>query len=226
MKIIQPSFEIVRPQTREQGIFCLREIERFARVSHRSEEKQTDNSWERFIKAVVIDKGDWSVTEHIVATVIARVDRGVSHEWVRHRIGSYTQESTRFVRYGNNREIEFIEPEWQGNEGPSDLFGGGVWEWRQSLERAENAYNDILDCGGTPQVARSVLPNATATTLVVTYNLRSWRQFFMMRTTKETHPDFRRITIPMLAAFKERIPLLYDDIEPNVKQSISLARPR
>lgn len=221
MKIIQPSFEIVRPQTREQGIFCLREIEKFARISHRSEDKQTENSWERFIKAVVVDKGDWSVCEHIVATVIARVDRGVTHEWVRHRIGAYTQESTRFVNYGN-KEIEFIAPDFH-NETNQELQ---YRIWLDAIQCASASYHAMLEKGSSPQEARSVLPNATASTIAVTYNLRSWRQFFMMRCSKETHPDFRRITIPMLAAFKERIPLLYDDIEPYQKPSIALSRTR
>jgi thymidylate synthase (FAD) len=220
MKIIEPSFEIINPVDRAAGVGMLRAVERYARISHRSEDTQTPETWERFIKAVVLDRGDWSVAEHVVATVIARVDRGVSHEWVRHRIGSYTQESTRFVNY-NKREIEVIQPE--GIEGTAvklDLT------WRDSIAIACAAYSNLLHHGIAPQIARSVLPNALATTIAVTYNLRSWRQFFMMRTTRETHPDFRRITIPMLEEFKRRIPLLYDDIVPEEKQSISLSRPR
>lgn len=226
MRIVEPSFEIRKIHTREDGIALLREVEYYARISHRSEEAQTAYSWERFLKLVLMSKGDWSVAEHEKVTVIVRVDRGVTHEWVRHRIGSYTQESTRFVNYGK-KEIEFIEPEWSGEEKLGrDVSSGRPWEWVNAMERAETAYLRLLEGGATPQIARSVLPNATASTIAVTYNLRSWRQFFMMRTTRESHPDFRKITIPMLAAFKERIPLLYDDIVPEVKQSISLSRPR
>lgn len=209
MKIIEPSFGITSPADRTEGIDMLREIEALARISHRAEDKQTLDSWERFIKAVVVDKGDWSVCEHLVVTVIARVDRGVSHEWVRHRIGSYTQESTRFVNYQKKGNcLEFIKP--------VELEKTAIWE--TGLEQAENAYFTMLNMGVRPQEARSVLPNALATTIAVTYNLRSWRQFFLMRTSRETHPDFRCITIPLLAEFKKRIPLLYDDIEPNVRQ--------
>jgi thymidylate synthase (FAD) len=219
LQIILPSFEIVNPESLEYGIAMLRQIEKYARYSHRSEEAQTPDSWQRFIKAVVIDKGDWSVTEHVVATVIARVDRGVSHEWVRHRIGSYTQESTRFVNYGK-KELEFVEPQFK-HPCPANYA-----QWASAMRDAEASYLEMLEAAESPQIARSVLPNATATSIVVTYNLRSWRQFFMMRTTRETHPDFRRVTIPMLAAFKERIPLLYDDIEAEVSQGVSLSRPR
>lgn len=218
MKIIEPSFEMLDPENRLAGIAMLRQIEKFARISHRAEDKQTSDTWERFIKSVVMEKGDWSVTEHVVVTVIARVDRGVSHEWVRHRIGSYTQESTRFVNY-NKRDIEVIRPvDFNITELAED--------WQDSVAQSCTTYKNLVHHGISPQIARSVLPNALATTIAVTYNLRSWRQFFMMRTTRESHPDFRRITIPMLEEFKKRIPLLYDDIVPEEKQSISLSRPR
>ncbi len=208
----------MNPVSALEGVCMLRLIEQFARVSHRSEEAQTYDSWKRFIKAVVVDKGDWSVTEHCSATVIFRVDRGVTHEIVRHRLFSYTQESTRFVNYGK-KEIEFVEPAFANKQ-------RSFVRWQQSVRDSELEYLDQLELGESPQIARSVLPNATAATLVMTGNLRNWRQLLMMRATKETHPDLRRITIPLLAAFKERVPLLYDDLEPEQKQSISLSRPR
>lgn len=230
MKIIEPSFTIVTPDGPWSGVNMLRQIESYARVSHRSEMDQTPDSWRRFIQAVVVEKGDWSVTEHVVATVIARVDRGTTHEWVRHRIGSYTQQSTRFINHGKRtadgelkNELEFIMPEMTGDE---PMVRERRWRWKDTMANAEQDYLSLLDRGATPQEARSVLPNATASTIVVTYNLRSWRQFLTMRTTKETHPDFKRVTIPLLAQFKERIPLLYQDIEPDVRQSIGLARAR
>jgi thymidylate synthase (FAD) len=218
MKIIEPSFDIVSPVTREDGISMLRSIEFYARISHRTEERMGPDTWERFIKAVVVDKGDWSVCEHVIVTVIARVDRGVSHEWVRHRIGSYTQESTRFVNYKKVGEIDVIRPEGLKPEDES--------VWVESIAKACWGYTVLMDRGAMPQMARSVLPNALATTLAVTYNLRSWRQFFMMRSTRESHPDMRRIVLPLLEEFKKRIPLLYDDIIPEEKQSISLSKPR
>lgn len=221
MKIILPRFSILDVATREDGIKLLRRIEQMARISHRTEEKQTPDSWERFLTAVVLQHGDWSVTEHVSVTVIFRLDRGVTHELVRHRLGAYTQESTRFVNYGK-REIEFILPEFLVS--PSESAARGLWEI--AMRDAEAMYLDLLETGQPPQMARSVLPNATASTIAVTYNLRQWRAFFLQRTTAEAHPDFRRVTIPLLVEFKERIPLLYDDIEPNIKQSISIARAR
>lgn len=216
MKIIEPDFKILFPY--QDGVEMLRLVERIARVSHRAEDAQTEDSWMRFIKAVVVDKGDWSVTEHVIITVEARVDRGISHEWVRHRIGSYTQESTRFVNYEKKGEIEVIRPK--------RLQEKNFQTWRDAVATGCAAYLNLIHNGEKAQDARSVLPHGLATTIISTYNLRSWRQFFMMRTTKETHPDLRRVTIPMLAEFQKIVPLLYDDIVPEEKQSISLSRPR
>lgn len=218
MKIIYPSYEILDLPDRDAGIALLRKVERYARISHRSEDKQTPDSWERFIEAVVIKHGDWSVTEHCSVTVLARVDRGVMAEWTRHRIGAYTVESTRFVNYGK-QDVVFVRPSFEGeNESP--------FTWQNAMEDSEFYYKGLLSAGHSPQIARSVLPLALATTIACTYNLRSWRLFFQMRTTKETHPDFKRLTLPLLADFKARIPILYDDLEPDLKQSISLSRPR
>jgi thymidylate synthase (FAD) len=215
MKIIEPSFEIVD----KLGIHMLQRIERMARISHRSENAQTDDSWKKFIETVVLQHGDWSVVEHANVTVIFRVDRGVTHELVRHRLFSFTQESTRFVngKKKYNGELEFIYPA----DAPKDET-----LWERSLCIAEQAYLTLLERGWRPQEARSILPNALAATIAVTGNLRNWRNFFLMRTTKEAHPDIKRVAIPLLKEFKEGIPLLFDDIEPNQRQIENLRRPR
>lgn len=221
MNRIEPSFEILNPIDKEAGIKQLRFIELMARISHRSEDKQTDISWQRFIQAVVLQHGDWSVVEHASATVLFRIDRGISHELVRHRLFSFTQESTRFVNgkksYPNG--LEFIRP----LNLPS---GQSEWHWQQACQQAEIEYLSMLDQGVRPQEARSVLPNALATSIAVTGNLRNWRHLFIMRTTQETHPDFKRVMIPLLEAFKQRIPLLFDDIIAGQKQTEALSKPR
>ena len=221
MKIIKPSFMLSTPfnktLTRQDGVEMLRFIETQARISHRSEDGQTEDSWERFIKAVVLEHGDWSVTEHASITATLRVDRGVTHELVRHRLFSFTQESTRFVRYRG--ELEFIAPVWQA---PSP----NRFTWESAMGDAENSYHDLLEWGAKPQEARSVLPNSLAATIAVTGNLRNWRLFLLMRTTKETHPDMKIITVPMLERFKQVVPLLYDDIEPNARQIENLRKAR
>ena len=214
MNIVKPYAKIYYPS--EGSINILRRIEAIARISHRSEEAQTENSWERFIKNVVIDRGDWSVTEHFVISVEFLVDRGITHELVRHRIGAYTQESTRFVNYDKKMPASFINP-----------FDEAVnAEWFTVIQQVENSYKTLISYGIAPQIARSVFPNALASKIVVTYNLRSWRHFFLMRTSKEAHPQMREVTIPLLAEFKTLIPILYDDIEPNQRQIDNMRKSR
>lgn len=219
MKIIESNFQIIDPLGTTEGIKLLQKIEAMARISHRSEEKQTPDTWDRFIRAVVIGHGDWSVVEHASATVIFRVDRGVTHELVRHRLFSFTQESTRFVRYRG--DMEFILPPQLEPDKTSSYD-----TWKTVMREAEMRYQEMIENGVRPQEARSVLPNALAATIAVTGNLRNWRHFFLMRTSKETHPDFRRVTIPLLEEFQQLIPILYEDIVPNARQIDNLGMPR
>ena len=227
MKIIEPSFSVTTPfgpLTPELGVNMLRFIESHARISHRSEDAQTEDSWRSFIYAVVVKHGDWSVAEHASFTVNFRVDRGITHEIVRHRLFSFTQESTRFVRYGGKmvQELEFIRPQ----EIPSpEIISDRRWfSFNEAMTVAEREYFYLLEHGARPQEARAVLPNALASTIAMTGNLRAWRWFFQARTTHEAHPDMKAVTIPLLEEIKTKIPLLYDDLEIGQKQSISMAK--
>lgn len=233
MKIIQPSFLVYsngRILDSEEGIRLIKWIEFNARISHRSEEGMTEESYKKFIPAVVMGHGDWSIVEHATVTVIFRVDRGVTHELVRHRLFSFTQESTRFVNYNkkNGGEgIEFILPAEYKPKEQEDSEGS--WEddpIRDLYTDSENAYMRLIEHGVRPQEARAVLPNGLAATISVTGNLRNWRHFLLMRTSKETHPDFRRVTIPLLGMFQESIPFLYDDIVPNERQIDNMKKAR
>lgn len=218
MLLVSPYAKLLTPETLNDGKYLLRTIEAFGRVSHRTEEAQTENSWERFIPAVVLQHGDWSIVEHAIASVEFLVDRGMSHEIVRHRIASYTQESTRFVNYGKQDSVSFIKPVLS-TESQKE-------QWDLAIKTSEVAYLNLLSLGIAPQIARSVLPNALATKLIVTANLRSWRNFLLLRTTKETHPQLREISLDLLKQFQERIPILFSDILGNEKQSISIAKGR
>jgi thymidylate synthase (FAD) len=232
-KFIAPSYEIVNPKTVEDGIELLRHVEHLARISHRSEDAQTPDSWKRIIEAVVSVKGDWSVAEHSIACVIMRLSRGIANELVRHRIASYTQESTRFVNYGkkdkNQNQMEFVLPlEYTRQEGETWTQNqtDALLDFEEGCKTEEARYHRQLGRGVKPQVARDGLPLALASTIAITMNLRSWRQLFMMRSTKETHEDFRRVLDQVLVDFKQRIPIIYDDIEAGLKQSVSLSKPR
>jgi thymidylate synthase (FAD) len=240
MQIVEPYARMLAPDMEfyfpkgfqlSDGVALLKKIEWCGRISHRSEDKQTADSWERFIRAVVLDHGDWSIVEHASVTVDFLVDRGITHEIVRHRLFSFTQESTRFVNYEKKMPPSFIIP--LGIEQyPPIASDPGMWvpsadnDWEKAIEAAEVGYRQMLAKGCAPQLARSVLPNALASRLIVTGNLRNWRHFLIMRTTKETHPQMRQVTIPLLAEFKSKIPILFDDIEPMVKQSEGLRKGR
>ena len=170
---------------------------------------------------MVLTHGDWSVTEHASVTVDAEVDTKVATEWTRHRLGAYTQESTRFVDYTKGEDgFRVIMPkDLEGKEEAQRI-------WRNSMLCAEATYSNLRVAGSSPQEARAVLPHCTACRLVVTYNLRNWRHFFLMRTTREAHPQIREVASALLGKFKELIPLLYDDIEPGQRQADNLRKPR
>lgn len=232
MNIVEPYAQLVKLDdlfmgvqkfTPIDGTNKLRKIEFCGRISHRSEDKMTDSSWERFIKAVVLEHGDWSIVEHADATVDMLVDRGITHEIVRHRLFSFTQESTRFVNYEKKMQPSFIKPLMP--EDSSLAMPAEDW-WADSIGQAEESYKRMLGLGCTPQIARSVFPNALASRIIITGNLRNWRHFFIMRTTKESHPQMRQVTLPLLQQFKDCIPLLFDDLEPMAKQSENLKKPR
>lgn len=219
MNIVQPYAKLMDVLSLEDGVRLLKKIEWCGRISHRSEETQTKDSWQRFIETVVLGHGDWSIVEHASATVDALVDRGITHEWVRHRLFSYTQESTRFVNYEKKMPPAFIIP---FSEGANAADG----PWCKAIMQAEESYRALLEDGHPPQIARSVFPNALASRIIITGNLRNWRHFFIMRTTKESHPQMRQVTIPLLAEFRAKIPILFDDIVPMAKQSESMKRMR
>jgi thymidylate synthase (FAD) len=191
------------------GKEILKKIERCGRVCYKSEDKIEDGTAERFV-ANIIKRGHEAVLEHASITVKFVVDRGVSHEIVRHRIASYCQESTRYCNYakdGFGNEVTFILPLFL-EENPN-----GYLVWKDAMEASEKAYFDLLDMGYKPQDARAVLPNSLKTELVMTANLREWRAFFKLRTAPAAHPQMREVTIPLLDKFKKLIPVVFDDIE-------------
>lgn len=215
MDIIVPYARLFDVHDQHDGIALLKKIEWCGRISHRSEDAVTETSYDRFIHAVVMGHGDFSIAEHAVATVDATMDRGLTHEWVRHRLFSVTQESTRFVNYEKKNGPKFIYPF------EHDPFGGGAFEkaWTDAMKTCEAAYKILLSKGWAPQLARSAFPTALASRIVTTGNLRNWRHFLLMRTTRETHPQMRTITIPLLREFQAKIPILYDDIVPGATQA-------
>ena len=206
MRIISPSFQFFEPVN---GEAILKRLERAGRVCYKSEGNIAEGSAEKFI-ANLIKRGHESVLEHEKLTVSVICDRGVTHELVRHRIASYSQESTRYCNYSNEkfgRELTFIKPCFW----PEDSAGYAIW--KEQMQQIETAYLQLIDSGATPQEARSILPNSLKTEIVVTMNIREWRHFFRLRTASAAHPQMREIAGLILAGFRAEIPVLFDDID-------------
>lgn len=229
MNVVQPSFEIYNDAEPGEafeyvdGLMLLKKIEYMARISHRSEEAQTESSWERFLRGVIIAHGDWSVVEHASLTVIFYVDRGITHEIVRHRMASYTQESTRFVNYEKKMPPSFLYPIAEPHVVEVQKFDE---DWMKAIETCEESYKKLIGKGWKPQLARSVFPNALGSKIAMTCNLRNWRHFLLMRTTREAHPQMKEVTIPLLDRLKRMIPILFEDIEPEATQVENLKKAR
>ena len=189
--------------------YILKQIELAGRTAYKSEDKITNGSAKDFVK-MILKRGHLSVIEHQSVSVRFICDRGVSHEIVRHRLASYTQESTRYCNYTKGKfgsEITVIEPcFWSQDDEKYKV-------WKQTIEQIESAYNKLVELGATPQEARSILPNSLKTEIVVTMNLREWRHFFNLRTSAAAHPQMREVAIPLLKEFQKQIPIIFDDFE-------------
>lgn len=156
---------------------------------------------------------------HLDLTVKFTVDRGISHEIVRHRKASFAQESTRYCNYGSKGgEITVIEPCYLMVDGVkvsvenwSERYGA----WVSACEEAEKNYLKMLADGATPQEARAVLPTSLKTEVVMTANVMEWRHFFNLRalgTTGKPHPQIVEVAMPLLHEMQEKFPLQFDDL--------------
>jgi thymidylate synthase (FAD) len=213
MILLKPSFEILNI-TRDP----LRLIERAGRVCYRSEDKIADGSAEKFCR-MLIKNGHESVLEHAHATVEIVTSRDVTHQMVRHRLISPSQESQRYCDYSGH--VRFIIPEWATIE-PDEMTNlnaadeyvedAADWEWLTQVFEAETGYQRLRELGKRPEQARSVLPNCTATTIVVTANFREWRHIFRLRTDSHADAEMRRMMQPLLAEMQNLVPVVFDDI--------------
>ena len=205
MRIINPDVFIESKMTQKEAMSL---IERAGRICYKSEDKIAEGSSELFIRGI-LKRGHESVIEHVSITVRVICDRGVTHEIVRHRIASYSQESTRYCNYASDKfsnEITVIKPIfWE--EG-SEKYN----TWKQGIESCEKAYFGLINAGATPQEARSVLPNSLKAEIFITMNFREWRHFLKLRCSSAAHPQMRQVATMILEQFRERYPLFVEDI--------------
>ena len=209
MKIIKPTFFIEQELDEDK---ILKNIERAGRTCYKSENLIDNDSSKRFALNI-IKRGHESVIEHEKITVRIICDRGVTHEIVRHRIASYSQESTRYCNYCNDKfgkELTFIEPCFFSSNSEEDVKNKKIW--LDTMAMIEQNYNMLIENGAKPEEARAILPNSLKTEIVVTMNLRSWRHFFKLRTDKSAHPQIREISNMILKEFKEKLPTIFGDL--------------
>lgn len=214
MKIIDPSFEILQIS---EGELILKHLEKAARTCYKSENKITDDSAHGLLKGL-LKSGHQSVFEHAVISVRIICDRGITHEIVRHRLSSFSQESTRYANYSKEKfgkEITVIKPFFWPEK--ADQYK----VWQAAMEEAEKAYLKLIKLGSSAQEARSVLPNSLKTEIIVTANLRQWRHILDLRCSKASHPQIRQIMLPMLKEFGKRIPVVFDDLVEKYKENIN-----
>lgn len=219
MRIIDQSYELKLladfPTQAKLIEFC-------GRTAYQSEDAITESSAPKFIE-MINKRNHKAVLEHSIMTVKFITNRGVTHEIVRHRIASFTQESTRYCNYSKGKfdsQCTFIRPpevnrgvlgDWQGTL--PDLLDDetGDLEWAMAMNDAELHYMRLITKEWTPQRARGVLPNDLKTSITMTANFREWLHFFQLRAVeKAAHPHMRALTIPLYEECRTRAPYLFD----------------
>ncbi len=231
MKFIEPSFEILSKDFKRENV--LTAIECAARTCYKSEDKITNDSAERLVRSLV-KRGHEAMLEHAPTLSVRFIcDRGVSHELVRHRLFSFAQESTRYVDY-NNTGTQFIIPEWIKGKDRETILNfkyKSINELNDNIESIMNTFEDkknwwfvsvcmfsdvyyrsLIETGWKPQQARTVLTNSIKTEIVVTGNVREWRNFFKLRLDRAAHPQMRELTIPLFRSLYADIPEIWEDI--------------
>lgn len=242
MKIVPASYQIMKPNIDDPNVYrdILKEITECGHVAYQSEQLVTDESAERFVRRLIHD-GHESVLEHVSMRVKFTVDRGFSHELVRHRLASFTQSSTRYCNYSQDRfgeEITVVYPVFF-NAIPKErrfvidkkvMTGEFNWDdpefterekqyasWTSACHVCEQDYMTMLDHGAKPEEARTVLPNSLKTEVVMTTNLRELRHILNLRAagvTGKPHPQMLEVMVPLLNELKLKLPVLFEDIEP------------
>jgi thymidylate synthase (FAD) len=214
VNVIPPSFELMNL---EDSARMLARLEAAGRTCYKSEHHIKPGSAPGFVSRI-IKSGHHSVIEHASISVRFIIDRGVSHELVRHRLAAYSQESTRYANYAKDRfgkEITVIRPIFWARDTPE------YQAWHTAMLNAEAAYFDLLEKGAKPEMARSVLPNSLKTDVVMTADLREWRHVLGLRCSAPAHPQIREVMLPLLDDLAGRLPEVFGDIQEKYQNAIA-----
>lgn len=199
MKIVKPSAELISITPNAERL-----IEAAGRTCYKSEDKITEGSAAKFIQMIMV-RGHESVIEHARASIRFICDRGVTHELVRHRLVSYSQESTRYCNYGKAGGISVICP--------PGLDQDQLESWGIACRESERQYLYLIGKGAKPQIARSVLPTCLKTEIVTTANLREWRHILKLRTAPAAHPQIKEIMLIAGRLLQNECPNVFFDFD-------------
>lgn len=204
MKIIQPSVELLGSTVNPELL-----IEEAGRTCYKSETNITDESAAKFIHNVCVRKGHQSVMEHASATFRIITNRFTTHQLVRHRIASYSQESQRYCNYSKDKfsnEISFVQP--------ADIIKDhkAYSIWIESCLACEFSYFEMLEAGAKPETARSVLNSSAKTEIVVTMNFRSWLHFIELRADSHAQIDIRNIAYQIQSELNNIAPSIFKEV--------------
>lgn len=179
-------------------------IEATGRTSYLSFDKQAEGTEKEFIR-MLLKKGHQSVLEHAYATFkFTGVSRSFTHQLVRHRLCSYTQQSQRYVDESN---FNYIEPESvKSNPEAHSIF-------MEIMDKAKKGYSDLQKLGIKNEDARFVLPNAVESQIIVTANLREWRHIIELRGSPDAQWEIREVAIEILKILKKHAPTVFEDFE-------------
>jgi len=172
------------------------------------------SSTEELIKKV-IRKRHYSVLEHAYATFrIKGASRVFTHEMVRHRLMSPSQESQRYVEYGKTKEFEYVIP-------PTVEITSFRNEFEKIALKLKDFYEEMVKAGIPKEDARYILPNAAVSEIVVSANFRELRHIFEVRCVPRAHWEIREICLEMLKIMKKEAPLVFWDFKIEEKNRIA-----
>lgn len=229
MKIIKP-YHIIESEIDTQYVMQL--LEKAGRNCYRSDNLITENSADKFIKAI-IDRGHLSILEHFSITIRLVTSRAVLAQISRHRMNVLSVESQRYCNYNKDKfdnGITFVKPTWVNDDilGEYDIKWAGVYgfdhdvsskidkptnRWFWNCAVSERDYLRLLHEGWVPEQAREVLNNSTKTEIVMTANLRQWRAIFNQRCKMDAQSEIRLLLTDVLNEFKEKLPVVFGDLE-------------
>jgi len=215
-RLIKPpgKFEILGILVGLDGKNPLQLIELAGRTAYQSYHKISPGSAEKFVK-MLRDRGHASVLEHSSMSVqLFNVSRGFTHQLVRHRLASFTQESTRYV---DKRELTLVLPPRRDPEEEIELTLPGGRKLNITIEDwanlNEQVYRELRNRGWVPEDARQFLPIGTSTQIVITTNFREWRHIFKLRCAPDAHWEIRLIMVQLLKEVQKLVPVIFDDFK-------------